>query len=77
MSDGFGWARKLVSQNKKRYQAGGVDLDLTYLTDCIIAMGLPATGKEALYRNPMEKVVEFLEHAVRTHLEAPPAGGDG
>ena len=24
-----------------------------------------------------EQVVEFLEHAVRTHLEAPPAGGDG
>ena len=37
--------RKLVSQNKQRHVSGSYDLDLTYLTDQIICMGLPATGK--------------------------------
>ena len=53
--------RKLVSQNKIRLKEGGHDLDLTYLTDNIICMGLPATGVEALYRNPIEACVRFLE----------------
>ena len=59
--------RKLVSQNKQRHVDGNYDLDLTYLTDQIICMGLPATGPESLYRNPIEQVVKFLEerHAGR------------
>ena len=31
-----------------RLQQDGYDLDLTYLTNEIIAMGLPASGKESL-----------------------------
>ena len=59
--------RHLVSQNKKRHQDGDFDLDLTYLTDEIIAMGLPASGSEAMYCNPIDEVVRFLEthHAER------------
>ena len=55
------FARRLVSQNKNRLQQDGFDLDLTYLTDEIITMGLPATGREAMYRNPIDEVVRFLE----------------
>ena len=55
------FARKLVSQNKQRFQQDGFDLDLTYLTDEIICMGLPSTGREAMYRNPIDEVVRFLE----------------
>ena len=58
--------RRLVSQNKQRHveQVGETrfDLDLTYLTEQIICMALPASGSEGLYRNPIESTAKFLEH---------------
>lgn len=53
-------ARQMVSQNKRRYQMDGYDLDLTYVTQRIIATSFPSTGMLALYRNPIEKVAAFL-----------------
>ena len=35
-------------------------MDLSYVTDRIIAMGFPSEGKETLYRNPMSEVVKFM-----------------
>jgi phosphatidylinositol-3,4,5-trisphosphate 3-phosphatase/dual-specificity protein phosphatase PTEN len=61
MMDPRMFVRRLVSQNKKRLQFEGFDLDLSYITDQIIAMGLPSTGVESQYRNPIEEVVRFLE----------------
>eukprot|EP00882_Tetradesmus_deserticola_P017818 GHRQ01019112.1.p1 GENE.GHRQ01019112.1~~GHRQ01019112.1.p1 ORF type:complete len:138 (+),score=27.22 GHRQ01019112.1:225-638(+) len=56
------WIRRLVSKNKRRFQDGphGFDLDLAYIAPRIIAMGLPAEGKDVLYRNPLSEIARFL-----------------
>eukprot|EP01028_Stygiella_incarcerata_P011674 TRINITY_DN66_c0_g1_i1.p1 TRINITY_DN66_c0_g1~~TRINITY_DN66_c0_g1_i1.p1 ORF type:complete len:404 (+),score=92.30 TRINITY_DN66_c0_g1_i1:129-1340(+) len=52
--------RKLVSQEKKRFQKDNFDLDLSYITDRIIAAGFPAKGLESIWRNPINQVSAFL-----------------
>jgi len=54
-------ARRVVSQNKLRYQMHGFDLDLSYITPRCIAMGLPSKGIESLYRNPISMVIRFFD----------------
>jgi phosphatidylinositol-3,4,5-trisphosphate 3-phosphatase/dual-specificity protein phosphatase PTEN len=55
------FARRVVSGKKSRFQDGGVDLDLSYITDQVIIMGFPADGLEALYRNRREDARNFLD----------------
>uniref|UniRef100_A0A0N5AC69 phosphatidylinositol-3,4,5-trisphosphate 3-phosphatase n=1 Tax=Syphacia muris TaxID=451379 RepID=A0A0N5AC69_9BILA len=59
--------RQLVSQNRRRFREDGFDLDLTYITDRVIAMGYPSGGHEWFYRNPMSATVAFLEHRHKDH----------
>ncbi|KAK9173495.1 Dual specificity phosphatase catalytic domain protein [Cryptosporidium meleagridis] len=52
--------RKQVGQNKRFYTNEEYCLDLVYITDRVIAMGLPAINIEAIYRNPIEEVSTFF-----------------
>ena len=55
----FRAARRLVSLKKKRFTLDGFDLDLSYVTENIIAMGFPSDGAEGVYRNPKDEVVRL------------------
>jgi hypothetical protein len=48
---------------------GEFDLDLTYITNRIIAMGFPSTGFESSYRNPAEEVSAFLRQRHPNHFK--------
>jgi phosphatidylinositol-3,4,5-trisphosphate 3-phosphatase/dual-specificity protein phosphatase PTEN len=54
------WLRKLVSTNKKRLENESYNLDLTYITNRIIACGFPAEGFEQVYRNRRSDIKKFL-----------------
>ena len=54
------WIRRLVSKKKRRLQQDGFDLDLTYITPNLLAMGYPSSGVKGMYRNPANEVKKFL-----------------
>uniref|UniRef100_H2YDZ4 Phosphatidylinositol-3,4,5-trisphosphate 3-phosphatase n=1 Tax=Ciona savignyi TaxID=51511 RepID=H2YDZ4_CIOSA len=54
-------SRKMISQNKRRYTKDGFDLDLTYVTDHVIAMSFPSSGRQSLFRNPIDEVSRFFK----------------
>uniref|UniRef100_A0A8C5AWH4 Transmembrane phosphatase with tensin homology n=1 Tax=Gadus morhua TaxID=8049 RepID=A0A8C5AWH4_GADMO len=59
--------RRMVSENKRRYRKDGFDLDLTYVTDRVIAMSFPSSGKQSFYRNPIQEVAKFLDTKHEDH----------
>lgn len=61
--------RGAVSKKKRRYQTDSFDLDLTYVTERIIAMGYPSESVEAAFRNPYKEVFRFLETQHRGHYK--------
>lgn len=61
--------RNKVSKKKRRFKEDGFDLDLSYITPRIIAMGYPSSGAEALYRNPLSEVQRFFEERHSGHYK--------
>lgn len=53
--------RYRVRNNKQSYKSERFDLDLCYITDRIIAMSLPASGAEGIFRNPKKTVKKFFD----------------
>lgn len=52
----------ICAGKRHRFRDGVYDLDLSYVTDRIIAFGLPAEGFESAYRNPLDEVARFLQN---------------
>lgn len=61
--------RGVVSKKKKRFKKDGFDLDLTYITQDLIAMGFPTdeSSIEGIYRNPMSEVQRFFRKYHQDH----------
>ncbi|OHT09469.1 hypothetical protein TRFO_04547 [Tritrichomonas foetus] len=59
--------RHRVSGTNKRYIDNRIDLDLTYITPRIIAMGLPSSGIESWYRNSGKEVSALLDSKHHGH----------
>lgn len=57
----FDLVRKLVAGPKRKTFYEGNELDLTYITDRVIAMAFPASGLiEQTYRNSITDVANYL-----------------
>ena len=60
--------RKIVAGPKNKTQWEDSELDLTYITDRIIAMAFPASGIEKTYRNSIKDVSRFLREKHTEYL---------
>ena len=63
--------KRLVSKKKLRFTKDGFDLDLSYITPRLIAMGYPSTGAESYFRNPAPQVQRLPCRPCRKHSPAP------
>ena len=48
-------------RGRDRFVDEEFDLDLTYITERIIAMSFPATGMQSAYRNSLKDVAKMLK----------------
>jgi tensin len=53
--------KHLITRGRERYIDEEFDLDLTYITERIIAMSFPASGLESTYRNSLKDVAKMLQ----------------
>ena len=53
--------KKLVSKKKRRFEGDGFNLDLSYVTEQVIAMGFPSPELvESVYRNSIDEVSRLV-----------------
>ncbi len=57
----YNLVRGQMSKEKRRFKTDQFDLDLSFITPSIIAMGLPAEGREAAFLNKIDDVERFLD----------------
>ena len=55
-----------MSKKKRRYTDDGFNLDLTYITDRVIALGFPSEGREAMCKWP--SIQKFQEGSIESIL---------
>ena len=53
--------KRLVSKNKIRFQNREFDLDLSYITERVIAMGFPSYSCEKFYRNDINDIKNYFD----------------
>ena len=61
--------KHLFSKNKRRYKDDGFDLDLSYVTENIIAMGYPSESMVSMFRNFWDDVKSFLKENHEDHYK--------
>ncbi|KAI6670323.1 hypothetical protein NL676_005208 [Syzygium grande] len=64
------FVRNLVSKKRRRLLVGGYDLDMSYITDRVLAMSFPAERMRAVYRNPLWQVKSVLDMRHQGHYKA-------
>ncbi|KAJ8427798.1 hypothetical protein Cgig2_025816 [Carnegiea gigantea] len=63
------YVRTVVSKQRRRLFVDGYDLDMSYITDRILAMSFPAERMRAVYRNPLWQVRSVLEMRHQGHYK--------
>ncbi|XP_024037979.1 phosphatidylinositol 3,4,5-trisphosphate 3-phosphatase and protein-tyrosine-phosphatase PTEN1 [Citrus clementina] len=63
------YIRNLVSKKRRRMLVEGYDLDMSYITDRLLAMSFPAEHMRAVYRNPLWQVKAVLDMRHQEHYK--------
>ena len=64
----FSAIRQFMSK-KRRYKEDEYNLDLSYVTNKVIAMGFPSENIEFIYRNSLDELCQFLEDKHKGHYK--------